>query len=40
LDKIPTPKVDLEAPFQMLVTNLGYDETAGLLLQGAYMPVN
>ncbi|HOV30866.1 MAG TPA: translational GTPase TypA [Anaerolineaceae bacterium] len=34
LDNIPTPKVDLEAPFQMLVTNLGYDEYSGVTAVG------
>jgi len=33
-DNIPTPKVDLEAPFQMLVTNLGYDEYSGVTAVG------
>lgn len=34
LDNIPAPKVDLEAPFQMLVTNLGYDEYSGVTAVG------
>jgi GTP-binding protein len=29
LDKIPGPKVDLDAPLQILVTNLGYDDYRG-----------
>ncbi len=29
IEKIPAPQVDLEAPFQMLVTNLNYDEYRG-----------
>ncbi|GAP06465.1 GTP-binding protein TypA/BipA [Anaerolinea thermolimosa] len=31
---IPGPKVDLEAPFQMLVTNLAYDEYRGMTAIG------
>ena len=29
IEKIPAPQVDLDAPFQMLVTNLNYDEYRG-----------
>jgi len=31
---IPGPKADVEAPFQMLVTNLGYDEYSGVTATG------
>ncbi len=31
---IPAPKVDLEAPFQMLVTTLGYDSYRGVTASG------
>ncbi|OPZ96551.1 MAG: GTP-binding protein TypA/BipA [Bacteroidetes bacterium ADurb.Bin416] len=34
LDNIPGPKVDPEAPFQMLVTTLGYDEYRGVTAVG------
>lgn len=34
LENIPCPKVDIEAPFQMLVTNLGYDEYSGVTAVG------
>ena len=34
LDKIPAPVVDLEAPFQMLVTNLDYSEYLGRIVLG------
>ncbi|GAA5502910.1 GTP-binding protein TypA/BipA [Deinococcus xinjiangensis] len=34
LDKIPAPHVDLEAPFQMLVTNLDYNEYLGRIVLG------
>ena len=34
LEHIPGPKVDDESPFQMLVTNLGYDEYSGVMAVG------
>jgi len=34
LRHIPSPKVDLEAPFQMLVTTLGYDPYRGVTATG------
>lgn len=34
LEHIPAPKVDLEAPFQMLVTNLDYSEYLGRIVLG------
>lgn len=34
LRKIPAPKVNLEAPFRMLVTTLGYDEYRGVTAVG------
>jgi GTP-binding protein len=34
LRKIPAPKVDAEAPLQMLVTSLGYDEYRGVTAVG------
>lgn len=34
LDKIPAPQVDLDAPFQMLVTNLDYNEYLGRIVLG------
>jgi GTP-binding protein len=34
LDNIPAPRVDPQAPFQMLVTNLGYDEYRGVTATG------
>jgi GTP-binding protein len=34
LSNIPAPEVDPEAPFQMLVTNLGYDEHRGVTATG------
>lgn len=34
LKYIPAPKVDLEAPFQMLVTNFGYDDYRGTTAVG------
>jgi len=34
LRSIPAPKVDLEAPFQMLVTTLGYDSYRGVTASG------
>jgi GTP-binding protein len=34
LDSIPAPRVDPEAPFQMLVTNLGYDDYRGVTAVG------
>ncbi len=34
LNNIPCPIVDKEAPFQMLVTNLGYDEYSGVTAVG------
>jgi GTP-binding protein len=34
LRRIPAPKVDLEAPLQMLVTSLGYDEYRGVTAVG------
>jgi len=34
LRHIPGPLADLEAPFQMLVTNLGYDEYSGVTATG------
>jgi GTP-binding protein len=34
LSNIPAPRVDPEAPFQMLVTNLGYDEYRGVTATG------
>jgi GTP-binding protein len=34
LRHIPAPKVDLDAPFQMLITNLGYDDYRGVTAVG------
>ncbi|ACO46039.1 translational GTPase TypA [Deinococcus deserti] len=34
LEQIPAPSVDLEAPFQMLVTNLDYSEYLGRIVLG------
>jgi GTP-binding protein len=34
LEHIPAPRVDLAAPFQMLVTSLGYDEYRGVTAVG------
>jgi len=34
LRKIPSPLVDRDAPFQLLVTNLGYDEYSGVTATG------
>ncbi len=34
LKHIPAPKVDMDAPFQMLVTNLGYDDYRGVTAVG------
>jgi GTP-binding protein len=34
LEHIPAPMVDLDAPLQMLVTNLGYDEYRGVTAMG------
>ncbi len=34
LDTVPPPKVDVDAPLQMLVTNLGYDEYRGVFAVG------
>ena len=34
LRRIPAPQVDLEAPFQMLVTTLGYDSYRGVTASG------
>ncbi|HUI90600.1 MAG TPA: translational GTPase TypA [Anaerolineales bacterium] len=34
LQRIPAPKVDLEAPLQMLVTTLGYDDYRGVTAVG------
>ena len=34
LEKIPAPHVDLDAPFQMLVTNLDYSEYLGRIVLG------
>ena len=34
LDHIPAPKVDLDAPLQMLVTNLSYDDYRGVTALG------
>ncbi|MEL7645487.1 MAG: translational GTPase TypA [Anaerolineaceae bacterium] len=34
LESVPGPMVDVEAPFQMLVTNLGYDEYSGVTASG------
>ncbi len=34
LEQIPAPEVDLEAPFQMLVTNLDYSEYLGRIVVG------
>lgn len=34
LEKIPAPRVDIDMPFQMLVTNLGYDEYRGMTAVG------
>jgi GTP-binding protein len=34
LDQIPTPEADLDAPFQMLVTNLDYSEYLGRIVVG------
>ena len=34
LDNVPAPKVDMDAPLQLLVTNLGYDEYRGITAVG------
>lgn len=34
IEKIPGPMVDEDAPFQMLVTNLGYDDYSGVTASG------
>lgn len=34
LDNIPAPEVDVDAPLQMLVTNLGYDDYRGVTALG------
>ncbi len=34
LDTVPAPKVDIDAPLQLLVTNLGYDEYRGVTAVG------
>jgi len=34
LDTVPPPKVDVDAPMQLLVTNLGYDEYRGVTAVG------
>jgi GTP-binding protein len=34
LHNIPAPQVDLEAPFQMLITTLGYDSYRGVTATG------
>lgn len=34
LDKVPGPIIDADAPFRMLVTNLGYDEYRGMTAIG------
>ncbi|MBN2555061.1 MAG: translational GTPase TypA [Anaerolineales bacterium] len=34
LDQLPPPEVDVEAPFQMLVTTLGYDSYRGITATG------
>ncbi len=34
LENIPGPMADIDAPFQMLVTNLGYDEYSGVTATG------
>lgn len=34
LDTVPPPKVDVDAPLQLLVTNLGYDEYRGVTAVG------
>jgi len=34
LDRIPAPQVDLDAPLQFLVTNLGYDDYRGVTALG------
>ncbi|PKN87828.1 MAG: translational GTPase TypA, partial [Chloroflexi bacterium HGW-Chloroflexi-7] len=34
LDNVPAPKVDVDAPLQLLVTNLGYDEYRGVTAVG------
>ena len=34
LDHLPAPEVDVEAPFQMLVTTLGYDAYRGITATG------
>ncbi|MCX6054455.1 MAG: translational GTPase TypA [Chloroflexi bacterium] len=34
LDTVPPPKVDMDAPLQILVTNLGYDEYRGVTAVG------
>ena len=34
LETVPAPKVDIDAPLQMLVTNLGYDEYRGVFAVG------
>jgi GTP-binding protein len=34
LRRVPAPRVDIEAPFQMLVTTLGYDEYRGITAVG------
>ncbi len=34
LDSVPAPRVDPDAPFQMLITNLGYDDYRGVTAVG------
>lgn len=34
LKHIPSPKVDIDSPFQMLITNLGYDDYRGVTAVG------
>ena len=34
LEEIPAPEVDLEAPFQMVVTNLDYSDYLGRIVVG------
>jgi len=40
LRHIPSPHVDLEAPFQMLVTTLGYDSYRGVTASGRISPLS
>ena len=40
LREIPGPSADPEAPFQMLVTNLGYDEYSGVTASGRIIPAS